>query len=308
MSDLAAHPTLRVVVPAGAASRARAQQLVTALADAGRADAGSQVVVHAVEAQGAAGARAALAAVVAADADVAVLEGAELPVEPPSALTLIAALGRLDPRDAVVSRDGAGLATLPRDRPVSVAVSGAARRAQLQRQRRDLLLQEGPASLEDRLVAIADGDLDAAVVSVAELLLARPSSAGLVVVPLEHGEVLHRPGQGTTIVVGARTAATVRKRLAGLDHELTRWELEAELELLRQLSRDDDPLVGAHAEVRRSTTGQHRLVLLGLLTDATGSRRARASHETAPEEAVTLGRAMAATLLEATTPVTSHDH
>jgi porphobilinogen deaminase len=152
------------------------------------------------------------------------------------------------------------------------------------------------------------GDLDAAVVGVAELLLARPTATALVVVPLEHGEVLHRPGQGVTAVTCRRGTAAVRKLLARLDESLARVELEAEWELWRQLSQDDDPLVAAHAEVRRSVSGHERLVLLGLLTDATGSRRARASHETAPDEAVTLGRAMAATLLEATTPVASHRH
>lgn len=294
---------LRLAVAADAAARARGAQVVARLAAAGQ----PAEVVEAGAAE-AAGDRDALASVGDGRAEAAVLGGEALPVTLPSALVVAAVPGRVDPRDALVSRDGAGLASLPRTRPVTVSVSGAARRAQLQRQRRDLLLQDGPDGLAARLEAVERGDLDAAVVSVAELLLARPSSTSLVVVPLEHGEVLHPAGQGATAVVCARSDAAVRKRLAAADDATTRSELEAERELVRQLSGDDDPLVGAHAEVRLSSSGQRRLVLLGLLTDTTGSRSARASHETAPDEAVTLGRAMAATLLEATTPATVHGH
>ncbi len=294
---------LRLAVADDPASRARGEQVVARLVAQGHR---AHVVVADPPEEG--GDRVALDLLAEGDAEAAVFGGESLPVTLPDELVVAAVPGRLDPRDAVVSREGVGLATLPRDRPVTVAATGAARRAQLQRQRRDLLLQEGPGSLGERLDAVESGHLEAAVVSVAELLLARPASTSLVVVPLEHGEVLHRPGQGTIAVVCPRSAAAVRKQLARVDDATSRSELVAERELGRQLSQDDDPLVGAHAEVRLGATGQRRLVLLGLLSDATGSRSARASHETAPDEAVTLGRAMAATLLEATTPAAPRGH
>jgi hydroxymethylbilane synthase len=296
---------LRLAVADGAAARARAERVVAQLARAGIA---TDVVPCAPADGDPTGGRLALQWVTDGAADAAVHAGDELPIALSDELVLAAVPERLDPRDALVSRQGWGLATLPHTRPVGVAASGAVRRAQLQRQRRDLLLQEGPGPLAARLQAVEAADVDAAVVGVAELLLARPPSTSLVVVPLEHGEVLHRPGQGATAVTCLRRSAAVRKLLARLDDPLARVELDAERELWRQLSQDDDPLVAAHAEVRRSVSGQQRLVLLGLLSDATGSRSARASHETAPDDAVTLGRAMAATLLEATTPVTSRGH
>jgi hydroxymethylbilane synthase len=305
MTERAGADHLRLSVADTPVARARTQPVVARLAAAG---VGAEVVVCPGGHGDPTGRLAALARVRDGGADAAVHGGDELPVELPDGLVVAATPARIDPRDALVSRAGWGLATLPRDRPVSVAVSGAGRRAQLQRQRRDLVLSHGAAALEDRLDAVERGDLDAVVVGIAELLLARPASTSLVVVPLEHGEVLHPPGQGTTVVTCARTAAAARKALARVDDATTRAELDAERELWRQLSQDDDPLVGAHAEMRVSATGQPRLVLLGLRTDATGSRSARASHETAPDEAVTLGRAMAATLLEATSTPDAHGH
>ncbi|MFU8839713.1 MAG: hypothetical protein ACNA8R_03215 [Nitriliruptoraceae bacterium] len=305
MSEHPDSDRLRLAVADHAAARGRVERLVARLAVAGVV---AEVVVCTDSDERAAAAHPALQRVREGAADAAVLAGEALPAVLPDDLVTAAVSERLDPRDALVSGPGWSLATLPRTRPVTVAASGAVRRAQLQRQRRDLLLQEGAGPLAARLAAVERGDLDAAVVGVAELLLAQPTTRSLVVVPLEHGEVLHRPGQGTTTVTCLRSAAAVRKLLSRFDDPLLRAELDAERELWRQLSRDDDPPVGAHAEVRRSATGQHRLVLLGLLSDATGSRSARASHETSPEEAVTLGRAMAATLLEATAPVPSHGH
>lgn len=291
---------LRLAAAASPAARARARQIaatITAL------NPGTEVALVEVETPAVA-----LEQVRAGAVEAAVTGADELPVSDPGPVVLAAVPHRLDPRDALISREGWHLATLPRTRPVTVAVSGVVRRAQLQRQRRDLLLQAEPSLLDDRLAAVEGGDLDAIVVPLADLLLARPASTALVVVPLEHGEVLHAPGQGVTAVTCLRSAATIRKLLARIDDAACRAELEAERELWRQLSQDDDPPVGAHAEMRISVTGQSRLVLLGLLTDASGSRRARASHETAPEEAVTLGRAMAATLLEATTPSATGTH
>lgn len=305
MTERADADRLRLSTADTPAARARTEQVVARLVAAG---VDAEVVVCPGSDGDPTGRAAALARVQDGGADAAVHGGDELPVELPDGLVVVATPARLDPRDALVSRSGWGLATLPRDRPVNVAVSGAGRRAQLQRQRRDLVHSHAAAALEDRLAAVERGDLDAAVVSIAELLLARPPGTSLVVVPLEHGELLHPPGQGTTVVTCGRSAAAARKALARLDDATTRAELDAERELWRQLSQDDDPLVGAHAELRVSATGQPRLVLLGLRTDATGSRSARASHETAPEEAVTLGRAMAATLLEATSTPQAHDH
>jgi hydroxymethylbilane synthase len=74
--------------------------------------------------------------------------------------------------------------------------------------------------------------------------------------------------------------------------------VSAEREMLTQLQGGCTAPIGAHAEIRRTSTGDERLVLLGLLADPTGTKMYRASHEVAADEAIMLGRAMAATLLE----------
>lgn len=238
-------------------------------------------------------------AVLDGDCDVVVHSYKDLPSEEHPDLVVGAVPARVDPRDALVSREGWRLAELPRHRPVTVGTSAPRRRAQLQRHRRDLLVQPLRGNLGTRLQAVSEGRLDAVVVALAGLLRLRPETGGLIAVPLEHGELLHAPAQGALAVECRRDAAATRKALRSLDEPVTRTEVAAERELLLQLQGGCSAPIGAHAEQRTTATGQRRLVLLGMVADPNGTRLYRASHETGADDAITLGRAMAATLLEA---------
>ncbi len=238
-------------------------------------------------------------AVLDGDCDVVVHSYKDLPSEEHPELVIGAVPARVDPRDALVSHEGWRLAELPRHRPVTVGTSAPRRRAQLQRHRRDVLVQPLRGNLETRLRAVSEGRLDAVVVALAGLLRLRPRIDGLVAVPLEHGELLHAPAQGALAIECRRDAAATRKALRHLDDPVTHTEVAAERELLLQLQGGCTAPIGAHAEQRTTSTGQQRLVLLGMVADPNGTRLYRASHETAADDAVTLGRAMAATLLEA---------
>ena len=238
-------------------------------------------------------------AVLEGDCHVVVHSYKDLPSEEHPELVIGAVPARVDPRDALVSRQGWRLAELPRDRPVTVGTSAPRRKAQLQRHRRDVLVQPLRGNLGTRLRAVSEGRLDAVVVALAGLLRLQPEAGGLVAVPLEHGELLHAPAQGALAVECRRDAAATRKALRHLDDPITRTEVAAERELLLQLQGGCSAPIGAHAEQRTTATGQQRLVLLGMVADPGGTQLHRASHETAADDAVTLGRAMAATLLEA---------
>jgi hydroxymethylbilane synthase len=223
----------------------------------------------------------------------------DLPTEPQPELTIGAVPARVDPRDALISRAGWRLADLPRDRQVSVGTSSPRRRAQLQRHRRDVLVQPLRGNLDTRLRKVADGELDAIVVALAGLLRLRPQVDGLTAVPLEHGEMLHAPAQGALAIECRIDDAATRKALRRLDDPATRTAVTAERELLLQLQGGCTAPIGAHAQLRAGPTGADRLELLGLLSDPSGTTLLRASHETGADEPELLGRVMAATLLEA---------
>ncbi|MFA9432684.1 hydroxymethylbilane synthase [Egicoccus sp. AB-alg2] len=238
-------------------------------------------------------------AVLAGDCHLVVHSYKDLPTEPADGLTIGAVPQRVDPRDALVTRAGHRLADLPRDRPVTLGTSSPRRKAQLQKARRDVLVQPIRGNLETRLGKVVSGEVDGVVLALAGLLRLQPQGFDLTVVPLEHGEVLHAPAQGALAIECRVDDAATRKALRRIDHPATRTEVTAERELLLQLQGGCTAPIGAHASLLPGPSGQDRLELLGMLSDPSGTRLYRASHETAADEPTLLGRVMAATLLEA---------
>jgi hydroxymethylbilane synthase len=299
----------RVATRRSALARAQAQQVADALTSAtGRsaelvplATTGDEHPDRAIEAFDAKGlfVDGTRQAVLERDCHLVVHSYKDLPTAAHPELVVGAVPPRVDPRDALVSRAGWRLAELPRDRPVTVGTSSPRRRAQLQRHRRDLLVQPLRGNLDTRLRRVADGELDAVVVALAGILRLRPDVPGLVVVPLEHGEILHAPAQGALAIECRADDAATRKALRKLDDPRTRTEVAAERELLLQLQGGCTAPIGAHAFVHAGPTGRDRVELLGMLADPSGHRLLRASHATGADEPQLLGRATAATLLEA---------
>jgi hydroxymethylbilane synthase len=220
----------------------------------------------------------------------------DLPTEPADGLVIGGIPERVDPRDALVTRQGWRLADLPRDRQVAIGTSAPRRRAQLAKHRRDVLVQPIRGNLETRLGKVAGGELDGIVLALAGLLRAKPEGFDLTVVPLEHGEMLHAPAQGALALECRVGDAATRKALRKLDHEDTRLAVTAEREMLAHLQGGCTAPIGAHAEVKLGPTGEKRIELLGLLSDPNGTTLLRASHETGANEPELRGRVRAARL------------
>ncbi|MBW3620270.1 MAG: hydroxymethylbilane synthase [Actinobacteria bacterium] len=248
-------------------------------------------------------------AVLSGDCHFVVHSYKDLPNEPAPGLAIAAVPRRVDPRDALITREGHRLATLPRDRPVVVGTSSARRKAQLQRSRRDLLVQPIRGNIDTRLGKVVNGELDAVVVAMAGLLRLGGSDLDLRVVPLEHGEMLHAAAQGALAIECRSDDATTRKALRRLDHADTRVCVTAERELLAHLGGGCTSPIGAHAElIPGETPDARRIELLGMVSDPNGTRLFRASHQAAVSEPELLGRTLAASLIAAQQPAGSTGH
>ncbi len=221
----------------------------------------------------------------------------DLPTEPADGLVIGAVPRRVDPRDVLVTREGHRLATIPRGQPFIIGTSSARRKAQLQKARRDLLVQPLRGNIGTRMGKVADGSLDGVVIAMAGLLRAGPKDLDLRAVALEHGELLHAPAQGALAVECRVDDATTRKALRKLDDPDTRTVTRAEREFLRVLQGGCTAPIGAHATLMDGPTGTRRLELLGMLSDPNGTRLLRASHEAAETEPEKLAQTLAATLL-----------
>ncbi|MCL4467248.1 MAG: hydroxymethylbilane synthase [Chloroflexi bacterium] len=176
--------------------------------------------------------------------DLAVHSLKDLPTEQPQGLAIAAVPPREDARDALVSRLGASLATLPRG--ASVGTSSPRRAAQLLAARPDLRVGSLRGNLDTRLRK-AVIDFDAIVVAVAGLL--RLGMAGRITEILPVEVCTPAVGQGALAIETRATDDSVYALLQPLDDGPTRTAVAAERALLQRLGGGCHVPVGAIAQV-----------------------------------------------------------
>jgi hydroxymethylbilane synthase len=248
------------------------------------------------------------------DADLVVVAGHDTTYSADPTMVHAAVLPRHDPREALVTRTGAALADVARAKTDTLLVVSQSTRVQLAQRAKDSTILAVTNS-DTALAAVTHGEAAGLIAPIPWLKAHSSAAPGLVVRPLEHGELLHPVGSGIISIYCRRDDARARKAVATLDDEDTRAALTAERELHYHIAGDGDHhdlFVAGHAEMRLTATGDKRLVLLGLLITADGFGPYRASHEVGSADATVLGRAMAATLLAqyqtARDRVTGHKH
>lgn len=232
------------------------------------------------------------------EVDVAVHSYKDLPTAPEDDLTIAAVPTRVDPRDALVSRDGLVLGELP---PGSVVGTSAPRRAaQLRALGLGLEIRPLRGNLDSRLGKVASGELDAVVVARAGLV--RIGRTEVVTEALDPVVMLPAPAQGALAVECRSDDAELVRVLAELDDPSTRAAIEAERSVLAALEAGCTAPVGAIAEVVESIDEDGRifaeLSLRAAVAAEDGSDVIRASVVGPVDRAVELGKDLAAELLE----------
>ncbi len=224
--------------------------------------------------------------------DIAVHSLKDLSTVLEAGIELAAALAREDPRDAVISRSGAGLAELPRG--ARVGTSSLRRRAFIARARPDIELLELRGNVPTRVERVQKGDFDAIILATAGLRrlgLDKHISESL---PVE--EFPPAVSQGA-IGVCVRTGDIEAGRwLAKLDDRASRLATTAERALLRRLEAGCQVPLGAIGTLS-GDGGTLRLHAAVCALD--GSRMLRATSEIAAtaDDAVKLGQRLAEDLL-----------
>ena len=235
-------------------------------------------------------------AVLRGDADLAVHSLKDLPTAPAAGLRIAAYPPREDPRDVLVARDGATVATLPTG--ARVGTGSPRRAAQLLSARPDLEVVGVRGNVDTRLRTVTDGALDAVVLAFAGL--ARLDRLDAVTEVLEPDQMLPAPGQGALAVEcrDVEPDAALLAALRDLDDVATRVAVTAERSLLATLEAGCSAPVGALATV--SETGGEVLVhLTGAVVCSDGRSQVRKSVTGSAGDAVDVGRSLADDLLAA---------
>jgi hydroxymethylbilane synthase len=211
----------------------------------------------------------------------------------PAGLDIVCVLPRDDPRDALVSRDGAGLDALPRGARIGTA--SLRRRAQLLRHRDDLDVRPIRGNVDTRLNKMAAGEVDALVVALSGLArLGRAEAVSEIVSP---EIMLPAVGQGALAIEARADDAEIRDLLAPLHDAASAACVSAERAMLASLDGSCRTPIAGLAEADGS-----RLHLRAVLLSADGSAERRAEGTGSAGDPEALGRQVGATLRDGAGP------
>jgi hydroxymethylbilane synthase len=189
----------------------------------------------------------------------------DLPVENPAGLTIGCIPARAEVRDALISRDGYTLATLPPN--ASVGTSSLRRAAQLLSIRPDLRTQPLRGNVDTRLRKALEGQYDAIVLAGAGLT--RLGLDNYVTEWLSLDLMLPAPGQGALAVQCRADDTTTLELLAVLEDESTRKAVTAERAFLQGLGGGCAVPVAAHAVISNQSSV---ISLTGLVISEDGKK------------------------------------
>jgi hydroxymethylbilane synthase len=227
------------------------------------------------------------ASLLAGEVDIAVHSLKDLPTGAAAGIALAAVPVRDDPRDALVTRDGAKLADLPRG--ASVGTGSPRRAAQLLLLRPDIRAVPVRGNAGTRLAKVEKGDLDALVLGYAGL--SRIGRLDAVAQVFEPDEMLPAAGQGALAVECKAAREGLVALLGAIDDPVSRAATTAERALLGALQGGCAAPVGAFA------AGTDVLRLDGVVVAADGGMAVRGSASGPLAVAGELGRQVAADLL-----------
>lgn len=197
----------------------------------------------------------------------------------PAGLTIGCVLPRDDPRDALVSRDGAGLRELPRGARIGTA--SLRRRAQLLHERGDLQILPIRGNVDTRLAKLAAGEVDALVLALCGL--ERLGKAAAVTEILSPERMLPAVGQGA-LAIECTDETAVKDLLTPLNHPDSAACVAAERAMLAALDGScRTPIAGL------AMIGGDRLTLEALLLSEDGGSERRGRGEGTIDDAVAVG-------------------
>jgi len=227
-------------------------------------------------------------ALLAGEIDMAVHSLKDVPTGLPEGLIIAAVPGREDPRDALVSRNGAKLADLP---PGTRVGTGSARRAcQLRALRRDITVAGIRGNVDTRLRKVEAGEVDAVVMAAAAL--ARMGWLDKAAEVLSFDLMLPAPGQGALAVEIRSDDEAIRQMAAAIDDGDYHQAVTAERAFLARLGGGCSVPIAALGEIDGG-----RLRLQGLVGDREGIRILRADLEGPAADVEALGVRLAEKLL-----------
>lgn len=232
------------------------------------------------------------------EADLAVHSMKDVPTDLPEGLHLSAICKREDPRDAfitAVSGQGPGtgkkinsIEDLPEG--AHVGTSSLRRMCQLLNKRPDIKITQLRGNVDTRLRKLDEGEFDAIILATAGVK--RLGYEARITEKIPTGISLPAIGQGAVGIECRTDDEFINDLLAGLNHRETWICVSAERAFLKKLEGGCQVPIAAHARLEDG-----KLIIQGLVGSLDGKTLIKDSMEGKPEDAESLGTALAEKLL-----------
>ena len=222
-------------------------------------------------------------------ADLAVHSVKDMPAELPEGLHLAAMPPREDPRDALISKNGAGLDKLPHG--ARVGTSSLRRAAQLLHLRPDLRIETLRGNVDTRVRKLETEGLDAIVLAAAGLK--RMELSQVISEYLEPERILPAVGQGALGIETRIGDVSTNEIVASLIHQQTVTTVRAERAFLKRLEGGCQVPIGGYATMEGET-----LILTGMVADLKGVRLIRKEMQGDARQPEVVGDSLAEVVLE----------
>ncbi len=227
-------------------------------------------------------------ALLAGRIDLAVHSMKDVPTELPAGLAIAAMSAREDPRDAVVTRNGAPLMSLP-DGAV-IGTSSLRRQVQLKHMRADFAMRALRGNVDTRLRKLEEDDLDAVILAAAGMK--RLGLADRIVECLAPERMLPAVGQGVLGIEARLDDGRVGDLVAVLDDELAHRTVLGERAFLGRLEGGCQVPIGCFGRLEGE-----RFVLRGMVGHPRGEPILFGERAGSLDEAPSMGQALAEDLL-----------
>ena len=223
------------------------------------------------------------------ETDIAVHSMKDVPVQFPASLTLSVVTEREDPRDALISRNGYKLDTLPKG--AKVGTGSFRRTTQLLHYRPDLEVVPMRGNVQTRLNKLESEGLDAIILAAAGLI--RLGMADHITEYIEPEIMLPGGGQGAVGIESRKEDVRIMNRIFPLDHEESHIAIEAERSFLTRLEGGCQVPIGVYATIEGNT-----MRLRGLVGSLDGKQVLKAEQTGSTEDPRALGFELAGEILE----------
>ena len=222
------------------------------------------------------------------EVDIAVHSMKDVPVELPEGLHLSVICEREDPRDAFVSNNFASLESLPQG--ARVGTSSLRRQTQLKAIRPDLEILDLRGNVNTRLKKLDDGQYDAIILAAAGLI--RLGFDERIKQAIDSSVSLPAIGQGAVGIECRTEDKDINELISVLNHPQTRTCVMAERSMNTRLEGGCQVPIGGYAILEGD-----ELYMRGLVGKPDGSEVVRGEIRGKPEDAETMGTALADDLL-----------